>query len=136
MNDELKKIAWKNLNENSKEIDGKTIVEPKNIGDFYPLAYLHGGEDFVGVFIGKHQLFKEDKKKRNLFTTKTALGEYMIYSSEDSIMLWTSEDDCEGPFRPAGISVDKKCLADKKNKKTLEKKFGKIFEDLEKGEKK
>ncbi len=121
----IEKIAWKNLNEDSKTLGGKTIVTPKKIGEVYPLTT--SGEDFMGVYLGKHQIYKKDKSEKNIFAVRTPNKDYLLYSSEEGLMLWHSYGD-DGPEWPAGMWVKYEFKANDKNKKGIEKKFKDIFD--------
>ncbi len=129
---ELEKIAWENLKEDFTNFFEKPMVFPTKIGEIYPLIDQETGEDFLGIYIGKHQLYKGEKKEKILFISHDK-NDMIIFSSNNYFL--SEEDDCFlPPNLPAGLSVSRECIADKKNKKILEKKFGKIFEELKKGE--
>ena len=124
--DEIRKIAWKNLNENSKEIKRQTIVTPKKTGEIFPLATLGGGKDFLGVYIGEHNIYK-NKDKNQIYVVPNDEGKYVLFSaSHNGTMLWHSEGD-DGPCWPAGISVVQEAIANNENQKGIESRFGEIF---------
>lgn len=122
---DLGKIAWKNLNEDSIERDGKTIVTPKKVGEVYPLSGW-GGDDFIGLYLGNYQLFKKNPEEM-IFAIKDKSGNYHLYSSKDGLMIWHSEGD-DGPEWPAGIQVYHRAIANQKNKEGINKRFKDIFE--------
>jgi hypothetical protein len=126
---DLEKIAWKNLNENSIEEDRKTIVSPQKVGEVYPLSSW-GGNDFLGIYLGQHQLFKKSPKKM-IFTIRDKNEDYHLYSSDDGLMIWHSEGD-DGPCWPAGILVHYIDKASKENKEGIEKRFKEIFDEEDK----
>ena len=123
---DLEAIAWKNLNEDSIEQDRKTIVTPKKIGEVYPLS-AWGGNDFFGLYLGNHQLYKKSPKEM-IFTIRDKNEDYHLYSSKDGLMTWHSEGD-DGPNWPAGILVNYIAKASKENKDGIDKRFKKIFDE-------
>lgn len=124
----LENRAWKNLNANSKEEDRKTLVSPTKMGEVYPLSSW-GGNDFIGLYIGNHQLYKESLKEM-IFTVRDKNEDYHLYSSKDGLMIWHSDGD-DGPEWPAGIRVEYIGKASEKNKKGIDKRFKNIFDEEE-----
>ncbi len=126
---DLEKIAWKNLNENSTEKDSKTFVSPTKIGEVYPLS-AGGGNDFIGLYIGNHQLYKKNPKEM-IFTIRDKEENYHLYSSKDGLMMWHSDGD-DGPQWPAGIRVNYLGKASEQNKDGINKRFKNIFDEEDK----
>ncbi|MFA5211480.1 MAG: hypothetical protein WC414_03165 [Patescibacteria group bacterium] len=116
---ELKNIAWKNLKEDFTNFFEKPMVFPTKIGEIYPLIDQKTGEDFLGIYIGKHQLYKGEKKEKILFVFPNK-RDLIIFSSNNFFV--SEEEECFlPPTLPAGLSVSKNCIADKKIKKIFSK---------------
>jgi len=129
MMEDLVSKAWKNLNGDSKELDGKTIINPTKIGGIYPLSIkgLSNGNR-ICVYLGQHQLYKRSRKK-TLFSTKEEVIDqinYHLYHAHGNLV-WNGDERLSWPV---GISAEFLTVSDEENAKGIEKKFGEILEEI------
>jgi hypothetical protein len=124
----VKRRAWDNAGVGIRRTKrGKEYARPQEVGAVYPLT--HNGDDFVAIFLGKHDIFRRGRKVM-MFARKLPDEEYQLYSSRNGQILWHTEGD-DGPEWLAGISVCSEGKASDENREGITRRFGDKFRELE-----
>ncbi|MAG39395.1 hypothetical protein CMI41_00290 [Candidatus Pacearchaeota archaeon] len=138
--------SWTTYWRHGGRFDLFVSIDKKNTGEPYPLSvrkapfYKSGEENcegwniprryaVVGVYLGRQVTSEGQKRTKMVFATPTANEKYKIYVAHSGIVDWMGGGDDE-PCEQSGIRVDGLWIANPKNVRAIEKRFGKRFGEL------
>lgn len=139
--------GWNRTWSENGRFDLFVTIDKEDMGEPYPLSVRNSPWTFkrgdevcdgwniperyavIGGYLGRQMTYEGQKRTKMVFATPTKNEKYKIYVAHSGIVDWFGGGEDE-PCQQSGIRVDALYVANPKNVRAIEKRFGKRFREL------